>query len=127
MSSHKRFFTVEEADALVPRLSIVVEEMGALKMEIVSQIPELEPVLSRAKVNGGYKNGTNYVVKLTKFYDYLNSISEMGCVLKDVDLGLVDFPSIRDGREVYLCWKLGEDKVRFWHELDTGFNGRKPI
>jgi hypothetical protein len=127
MSSPKRFFTVEEANALVPKLSVIVEEMRVLRMKIASQIPDLEPVLSEAKINGGHKNGANYVVNLTRFYDCLNSISEMGCVLKDVDLGLIDFPSIRDGREVYLCWRLGEDKVRFWHELDTGFNGRKPV
>jgi len=127
MSRGKRFFTVEEANALVIKLSAIVEKLRALKMEIASQIPELEPTLSKAKINGGHKNGANYVLKLTRFYDQINSITEMGCVLKDVDLGLIDFPSIRAGREVYLCWRLGEDRVSFWHDLDVGFNGRKPV
>ncbi len=48
-------------------------------------------------------------------------------MLKDIDLGLIDFPSIREGREVYLCWRIGEDRVGFWHDLDAGFNGRKLI
>lgn len=127
MSSHKEFFTVEEANALLPKLSFMVERIRALKAEITSRIPELGPALSKAKTNGGSKDGANYVLKLTRLYDHINSIMEMGCVLKDIDLGLIDFPSIREGREVYLCWRLGEDRVRFWHDLDAGFNGRKPI
>jgi hypothetical protein len=51
----------------------------------------------------------------------------MGCLLRDIDLGIVDFPSIHDGKEVYLCWKLGEESVGFWHEVDAGFAARKPI
>ncbi|HEX3033992.1 MAG TPA: DUF2203 domain-containing protein [Thermodesulfobacteriota bacterium] len=127
MSKHQRFFTVEEANALIPRLGFLVGRVKSLKEEIVSQAPELEPVLSKAKFNGGYKKGINYVLKLNEFYSCLNSITEIGCILKDIDLGLLDFPSVRGGREVYLCWKLGEDRVRFWHELDTGFAGRKPL
>jgi hypothetical protein len=120
MSKHQRFFTIEEVNALIPRLSIIVEQVKLLKEEITSQIPELEPVLSKARVNGGHKNRGGYLLKLTRFYDYLNAITEMGCLLKDIDLGLIDFPSIRDGREVYLCWKLGEERVKFWHEIDAG-------
>ncbi len=127
MLMYQRFFTVEEADDILPKLIAVVEDIRSLKMEIASQIPELEPVLSKAKINGGHKNGANYVLKLTKFYDCLSSITEIGCVLKDMDLGLIDFPSIRDAREVYLCWRLGEDRVRFWHELNTGFSARKSL
>jgi hypothetical protein len=127
MSRHKRFFTVEEANALVPKLIVLVEKMRTLKIEIDSRVPELEPALSKAKINGGRKNGANYVLKLTRFYDCINSITEMGCMLKDIDWGLIDFPSIREGREVYLCWRLGEDRVSFWHDLNAGFNGRKPV
>ncbi|MGE5446508.1 MAG: DUF2203 domain-containing protein [Ignavibacteriales bacterium] len=127
MSNHKKFFTVEEANTLLPKLNFMVEKIRTLKTEIAFQIPELGPALSKAKINGGSKNGANYVLKLTRFYDHINSIMEMGCMLKDIDLGLIDFPSIREGREVYLCWRFGEDRVSFWHDLDAGFNGRKPI
>jgi hypothetical protein len=123
----KRFFTVEEANALVPKLSFILERIRALKAEITSQIPELKPILSKAKINGGSKNGMNYISKLTRFYEYVNSITQMGCILKNIDLGLVDFPSICEGREIYLCWRLGEDRVGFWHDLESGFSGRKPI
>ena len=127
MSKKQKFFMVEEANSLIPKLSALVERVRLLKEEISSQAPELEPVLDKAKINGGYKRGAIYVSKLTKFYNCINSITDKGCILKDIDLGLIDFPSIRNGREVYLCWKLGEDSVRFWHEIDTGFAGRKPL
>ena len=57
----------------------------------------------------------------------VNEIHETGCVVKDLDEGLVDFPSLRDGQEVYLCWKLGEEHIGYWHGLTEGFAGRKPL
>ena len=57
----------------------------------------------------------------------LHELQEMGVVLRDLDRGLVDFPSLRDGKEVYLCWEEGEDEVRHWHEPDAGFEGRRPL
>jgi hypothetical protein len=69
--------------------------MRALKVEIASQIPGLEPSTSKAKINGVPKNGANYVLKFIGFYDHINTITEMGCVLKDVDSGLTDFLSFR--------------------------------
>jgi hypothetical protein len=61
------------------------------------------------------------------FKSSLDRILETGCVIKDLDVGLLDFPSIIDNEEVYLCWKLGEDRIRFYHRQDEGFAGRKPI
>ncbi len=57
----------------------------------------------------------------------IEELQEAGCELKDPDTGLIDFLSLRDEREVYLCWRLGEDRIRFWHDLDTGFAGRQPL
>ena len=57
----------------------------------------------------------------------LDQIQETGCVVKDLDVGLLDFPARIDDQEVYLCWKLGEDRIRFYHAQDEGFSGRKPI
>jgi hypothetical protein len=57
----------------------------------------------------------------------LDSIHELGCLIKDLDTGLVDFPTLFRGREVYLCWKLGEPRIAFWHGVEEGFAGRKPI
>jgi hypothetical protein len=57
----------------------------------------------------------------------LEMIEQSGIVLRDIDRGLVDFPALIDGREVLLCWELGEDEVAHWHDLDTGFDGREPL
>ncbi len=59
--------------------------------------------------------------------DAVEELQEAGCELKDPATGLIDFLSLRDGREVYLCWRLGEDRIRFWHDLATGFAGRQPL
>lgn len=59
--------------------------------------------------------------------DAIESIHETGCIVKDLDMGLVDFPTTYQGREVYLCWKLGEPSIAWWHGVDEGFAGRKPI
>ncbi len=54
-------------------------------------------------------------------------IDELGITVKDLDMGLIDFPCLRDGREVYLCWKLGEPGIDWWHEIDAGYAGRQPL
>jgi hypothetical protein len=66
--------------------------------------------------------------RLTEEFDKLIAkINDLGCEIKDIEQGLVDFPALREGREVYLCWRLGEEEVAFWHELDAGFGGRQPL
>lgn len=64
---------------------------------------------------------------MARLEEVVGEIQETGCVVKDVDEGLVDFPTLRDGREVYLCWKLGEKRIEYWHGMDEGFAGRKPL
>ena len=59
--------------------------------------------------------------------EVINRIQETGVLVKDLDIGLVDFPSLLEGEEIYLCWKLGEDHIAFWHGVDEGYTGRKPI
>ena len=63
----------------------------------------------------------------TALNSLIERVRELGCEVKDIDQGLVDFRTVREGREVYLCWKLGEPDVRWWHELETGFAGRRPL
>ena len=59
--------------------------------------------------------------------ELINELSNFDCELKDPDIGLIDFLSLRDGREIYLCWYLGEERINYWHYLDTGFKGRQPL
>ena len=64
---------------------------------------------------------------MNKLEDFVDELSEIGCELKDYQMGLIDFVGRHEGRDVYLCWKLGEEKITHWHELDTGFAGRQPL
>jgi hypothetical protein len=141
-SSSPRYFTLEEANSLLPRLRSLLERLrrDAATVEGLEQaLQEGGQSLgraSRAGTNGHGRDGAG-----PRFYAMLQEadeavkamqaalreIEDLGCVVKDVTTGLVDFRTIRDGRAVYLCWRLGEDVIRYWHELDAGFAGRRPL
>lgn len=128
-----RLFTLDEATALLPRLSelliemretkpavdVLREQLGELTASSAGNGHVLEPEVKRKKAEA------------QRFVDRLNEllaeINQIGCELKGVEEGLIDFQAERDGRTVYLCWKLGEEGIAHWHELDTGFAGRQPL
>jgi hypothetical protein len=120
-------FTLDEANALVPQIDEVLNEMTSLRDQIVAMGEALQPVLQRAGGNGGSQAGNAYVLLLQRFNAALGFIQELGCELKDLDQGLVDFPSYRNGKLIYLCWKRGEPRIEFWHDLESGFAGRQPL
>jgi hypothetical protein len=120
-------FTLEEANALVPQINELLDEMTNLRDQIVSMGSALQSVLQHAGGNGGSKAGSEYVLLLQRFNASLSFIQELGCELKDLDQGLIDFPSYRDGKLVYLCWKRGEPRVEFWHDIEAGFAGRQRL
>jgi hypothetical protein len=120
-------FTLEEANALVAQLDGLLDEMTALRDRIVSMSPALQPLLQRAGGNGGSKPGGEYVLLLQRFNARLDFFRNTGCELKDLDQGLVDFPHYRGGKLVYLCWKRGEKRIAFWHDLESGFAGRQSL
>lgn len=120
-------FTLEEANALVPQLNELLEEMTKLRDKIVLVGQSLQPVVEHAGGNGGSKAGGEYVLLLQRFNASLSFFQELGCELKDLDQGLIDFPSYRDGKLIYLCWKRGEARIEFWHDLESGFAGRQPL
>ncbi len=89
--------------------------------------PEVEPILRSAAANGGGRVGSEYGVEAYKLYLVIERIREHGVLLKDFDVGLLDFPHERDGQVVFLCWHPPEDRVMYWHEVETGYPGRKPL
>ena len=97
------------------------------RQKIVDAHPELAPMLDRAIGNGGSKKAGDMVVEFKRIEDNVQALQSLGCILKDIATGLVDFPSIRNGREVLLCWKYNEPQVLYWHDLQSGFAGRQPI
>ncbi len=127
-----RYFTREEAEALLPEITVVLHKIQTTRREARSNQQELELLRARLMSNG---HNHNQIIELQKDLEtqieilrtLLEKLDEFGCELKDPDTGLIDFLNLRDGEEVYLCWLLGEDRIRFWHSLDTGFAGRQPL
>ncbi|MCS7038356.1 MAG: DUF2203 domain-containing protein [Anaerolineae bacterium] len=123
----RRLFTVAEANALLPRLTALLDELRAARDAIRAARADLLPVLEAAIGNGGSRKAGEMLPYFERMERAILTIRDLGCELKDIDMGLVDFPALREGRVVYLCWRYGEDRLRYWHELDTGFAGRQPL
>jgi len=120
-------FSISEAKRLLPKLE---EQLLAVKQEkeiLVRSHGEIKKASAKAQCNGGSFAGPRYIKALERISDSVEAIQEMGVLVKDLDVGLCDFPYLLDGRVVYLCWKLGEPEIRYWHEVEDGFNGRQPI
>lgn len=90
-------------------------------------VESVRELAEEASLNKGGREATAYFEHLIRLQHCLAAIQENGCLVKSVQEGLVDFPHIREGREVYLCWKYGEEDIQYWHEVDAGFAGRTPL
>ena len=123
----QRIFTVEEANALLPTLRETLDEIALHRDALRERAPEMEPILRAATENGGGRAGSEYGVEAYKLYLAIARITDLGVVLKDLDLGLLDFPHEREGRVVFLCWHPPEESVEYWHDLDAGYAGRQPL
>lgn len=128
-----RFFTVDEANALLPEVEPLVVRLQRLGQELSEVRSRLAGLQWKVRANGHLAPAdlaadTRRARELAEEVQALvERIQALGCEVKDIELGLVDFPALRNGRPVYLCWRLGEPRVAYWHELDTGFAGRRPV
>jgi hypothetical protein len=123
---HERHFTVEEANAALPHVKPLLQRLRDARDLLTDE--EAHAVLAdAAPSNGGGEPGTQVGEAFLEVRRLLIALEEGGIVVRDVDRGLIDFPAIIDGREVYLCWELGEDEVAWWHELDAGYRGRQSL
>ena len=123
----KKLFTLDEANAFVPQLLDLVPRIQKLSVSLNNDFPDIKNAREKAKWNGGSDQGVDYLNAVLKYNDLMHRIEGMGCEVKGIREGLVDFLSLREGREVYLCWRMPEKEILFWHDLNTGFSGRKPI
>ncbi len=128
------YFTLEQAQELLPRVRAELLEMQHCKREIDALRDDLGHAVTRSAGNGHVKDEGSLAEKrrraeafVERMNEALGRINELGVEVKDVDEGLADFPSRREGRVVYLCWKLGEESIAWWHEIDTGVAGRQPL
>lgn len=122
-----RSFTLAEAQATLPQIQAHMEEVQAARREILRIRPEALPAIQKAAFNGGNKLLGELALLAMQLENHVKAIQALGVIVKDIDAGLVDFPASRNGREIYLCWRYGEERLGFWHELNTGFSGRRPI
>ena len=122
-----KLFTVEEANDLIPKLNELLEDVAVHRDAMREKAPHVEPILRAAGSNGGGKVGSEYGVEAYRLFLAIENIREQGVLLKDLDMGLLDFPHERDGRVVFLCWHPPEERVGFWHEIEAGYPGRQPL
>jgi hypothetical protein len=122
-----RYFTIDEANAALEIIRPLMDEAQAIRARIMQQRPEIWPALERAAGNGGSPALSKLVAEFDQLNDIVHRILATGAQIKDLSTGLLDFPSLRNDQEVLLCWKHGEAEVLFWHELEAGFAGRRPI
>jgi hypothetical protein len=125
--SSKILFTLDEANSLIPKLLDWVPEIQTLSVSMNQDFPDISNAREKAKWNGGSVEGAKYLSVVMKYNHIIQQIESAGCEVKGIREGLVDFPSLREGREVYLCWRMPEKEIRFWHDLHSGFAGRQPI
>ena len=104
-----------------------MDEIQAIRQKVMSSQPEVWSALEKSVGNGGNRSLSLLIQDFEQLDALVHSILELGVLIKDINIGLLDFPALREGREVYLCWQLGEGEIAFWHEVDSGYAGRQPI
>jgi len=135
MTSPSRHFTPAEVEALIPRLTAIMERVRRAHGDAVAIRERLRAEQQRINFSGGgvvdqaqWRQDTKTAERAMQAVQKgLEEIQELGGVPKDLGLGLVDFPHLRRGEEVHLCWKYGEQAIGFWHGLDEGYAARKPL
>lgn len=123
---HDRHFTVEEANAALERLAPMLTALREAKSGLLDEEAR-EALTEAAPSNGGGAAGRQVGESFLEVRRILLELTAEGIVVRDVDRGLIDFPAVRDGREIYLCWQLGEDGVHYWHDLESGYGSREPL
>ena len=123
---HSRHYTLEEANAALGWVQEVIALLRTAR-EGLSDEEAREALAEAGPQNGGGDPGRVVSEAFLQLRDSLARLQDAEVVLRDLDRGLVDFPAIRDDREVYLCWLEGEDEISYWHDLEAGFAGREPL
>lgn len=125
----KRYFTLDAAESLLPRVSRIMERtikldkaldlLGSIEIEVYED--DYDNLRRITKMN------KQFHLLSKEFYANIEKLEDMGCLVKDIEVGIIDFHSKFEGKEIFLCWKLGEKRIKFWHEVDSGYECRKPI
>ncbi len=130
-----RYFTLQQAEKLLPEVESRIRDAISHRADYQQAEEDWQSFRSRVTMQGGMRVDHSQAMDQKRrqesaahlLKEAVEKIQEYGCVVKDLDTGLIDFPTLFQGQEVYLCWKLGEAGIRFWHGVQEGFRGRKPI
>jgi hypothetical protein len=123
---HDRHFTVEQANDALESVRPLLQRLRDAR-DLLTDSEAHAALTGAAPTNGGGESGTQVGEAFLEVRRLLLALEEAGLVVRDIERGLIDFPAILDGREVYLCWEIGEDEVAFWHDLEGGYGGREPL
>jgi len=124
-----KLFTIQEANALLPSVRTILARIQRAHRRLSQYRDDARRAAEAAKQGGGgIEDGVAYAFVLTELTSEMTELDTLGVQLKDFERGLVDFPSLRDGKVVLLCWQMGEgDELEWWHDVDAGFAGRTPL
>ena len=122
-----RYFTLDEANALLPELEPLVGRLLELRARVTHESRSMGEVLSDLRSNVGGPRASRLVKEFEEIELLIRRVQSYGCVVKSLEAGLLDFLCERDGRDVFLCWRYGEPSIQFFHELHLGYSGRQAI
>lgn len=128
-----KYFTRAEAEELLPTVAPLLEDIQGWRAELVALEERLAKLRAKAMGNGHAHPADSADPRAEardlerRITETIAEINALGIEVKDLETGLIDFPSLREGRVVYLCWRLGESDIAWWHEVDAGFAGRTPL
>jgi hypothetical protein len=122
-----KFFTIQEANEALHMIRPLMDEIQAIRQKILDKQPSTWTAIEKSVGNGGNRTLSRMVQDFERLDALVHRILDLGAQIKDINIGLLDFSAMKEGREVYLCWKHGEGDIAFWHEVDAGFAGRQPI
>lgn len=134
MAGSKKIFTVEEANAMLPLVRAITQDLVDLAKDVIDRRQRLSHLLAGRELDRDdpYSSELAQVEDdlrrdVQRLQEYVAELRDLGVEPKSGEEGLVDFPAMIDDRPIYLCWRLGEPEVLYWHEIDAGFRGRRPV
>jgi hypothetical protein len=121
-----KHYTIEEARALLPSIRVWFDSVEAVQAHLSKLDVRLSSLSSSGDDVGG-ETVNSSIKAQAQLQSLALEFASRGIQIKDLERGLIDFPAVRDGKEIFLCWEKGEDDIEFWHDIDSGFSGREPI
>lgn len=122
-----KYYSPKEANEALEIVRPMAAELVGIGERIRDRQPEIWNAVEKSAGNGGNPELSRLLPDFDKLDDILHRLQGMDIQVKDLSIGLIDFPALKDGRIIYLCWKYNEESVQFWHEVEAGFAGRQPI